>query len=152
MQKFIIKPLVAVGNINFGMERSEARKILGDYSEYKNRQTDINTADCFAVCQVFYDDNNCVEFIMFHNLNDIELQWEDRIISDMTKDELISFFSERDDNLDIEIGTVSFESNKLGVACYFVKDVYFDAEENEIEFDKVETISFAGENYWLNLD
>ena len=150
MKQFVVTPCVSVGDIYFGMERSKVREILGSYTEYKNFPTDNNTADCFDLCQAFYNDNNCVEFIMFHSLSDVELKWEETIISNMTKDEIITFFYERDGNLNMETGMVSFESNKLGVACYFVSDIYFDEVGNEIEFDKVETISFAIENFWLD--
>jgi hypothetical protein len=37
---------------------------------------------------------------------------------------------------------------QFGIACYFVRDVQFDEEGNETEFDKVETISIAVKDYW----
>ncbi|MCL1981958.1 MAG: hypothetical protein FWG53_02540 [Clostridiales bacterium] len=148
MRKFAIKPLISVGEIKFGMDRSSVREILGDYSEYRNRPEDVNTADSFDICQVFYSESDGVEFIMFHELDDIELRWGNQALNNMTKDELVSFFTLLDDNLSIEADMVSFESNKLGVACYFVKDIDFDEDDNEIEFEKVETISFAIKDFW----
>ena len=150
-KKFIITPLVSVGEIEFGMDRNKAREVLGSYSEYRNRQEDNNTADCFEICQVFYDECNCVEFVMFHALDQIELIWDKTTLTAMTKPELVSFFSEQDEDLVIEdygYGIISIESNALGIACYFVKDICFDDHGNEKEIDKVETMSFAVKNYW----
>ena len=148
MEQYIITPLHSVGEIRFGMERADARKILGEFSEYKNHQQDNNTADSFDICQVFYDDDNRVEFIMFHGLDEVELRWGNKTLNNMTKDELFEFFSTLDEDLAIETDEESFESNKLGIACYFVSDIYFDEEGNEKEYDKLETISFAIANYW----
>ena len=150
-KQFIIDPLVSVGEIKFGMERGKVRGILGEYSEYRNQQEDINTADCFKICQVFYNENNAVEFIMFHVLDKVELIWDKKFLTKMTKLEIIDFFSELDENLFIEnygYGIIGIESNLLGIACYFVKDISSDADGNEIEVDKVETISIAVKNYW----
>ncbi|MCL1809040.1 MAG: hypothetical protein FWG42_04620 [Clostridiales bacterium] len=152
MRQFVIKPLVSVGDIEFGMDRREAREILGECEEYRNRPEDVNTADSFDICQVFYSESDKVEFIMFHELDGIELRWGDQMLNEMTKDELFSFFTPLDESLsvedDVEGDMVSFESNALGVACYFVKDIDYDEDDNEIEFEKVETISFAVENFW----
>ena len=101
-KQFLIKPLISVGEIKFGMKRNEVRSILGNYSEYKNRQTDTNTADCFDICQVSYNKDNCVEFIMFHELSEVELKCGNKILTKMTKDELILYISEIDKDIDLE--------------------------------------------------
>ena len=148
MKQFTIKPLYSVGNIKFGMERSKVRELLGGYSEYKNRQDDSNTADCFDICHVFYNESNGVEFVMFHMLDEIEIMWENKTLNHMAKGELIALFQTLDENLVIEADGVSFESNKLGIACYFEMDIRFGEDGNEEEFEKLETISVAVENYW----
>ena len=149
-KQFVITQNVSVGKIEFGMERTKVREILGECSEYRNRQEDDNTADCFDICQVFYSKNNTVEFIMFHTLDKIDLVWDKKILTSMSKFELISFFLELDKDLFIEDyghGTISIESNTLGVACYFGKNICFHNDGNE--FDKVETISIGIKDYWL---
>jgi hypothetical protein len=151
MKQFIIEPLHSVGDIKFGMERSKVREFLGSYAEYKNNQEDNNTADCFDVCHVFYDESNRVEFVMFHALDNVELKWGNRLLNRMTKDELLEYFSEIDANLTVEPDGESIESNKFGIACYFVTDICFDEEDNEEEFEKLETISVAIENYWSKI-
>ena len=148
INQYIITPLISVGRIKFGMERNKVREILGEYSEYRNRQEDNNTADCFDTCQVFYNENNGVEFIMFHALDKIELQCRNEILSKMSKDELISFLKGLDENIRFDDDMERFESNSFGIACYVTQDIQFDENGNEIEFDKVETISFAIKNYW----
>lgn len=147
-KQFIIIPLVSAGEIKFGMEREKVRGILGNYSEYRNRQEDSNTADCFDICQVFYNENDCVEFIMFHALDKIELKYENKILTKMSKDELISFLLSLDENISFDADMERCESNAFGIACYFVRDIYIDEEGNENEFDRVETISVSIEDYW----
>jgi hypothetical protein len=90
---------------------------------------------------------------MFHTFDDIELKWESNVLSKMTKDELISFFTHLDENLSFEYdyyetNIVSIVSNALGVACYFEKDIDFDEDDNEIESDIVATVSFATKDFW----
>ena len=147
-KQFIITPLVSVGEINFGMKRDKVREILGDYSEYKNHQEDSNTADCFDICQVFYDESDGVEFIMFHELDKIELKYENKILTKMSKNELISFLLSLDENVSFDADMERYESNAFGIAYYFVRDIYFDKKGNETEFDRVETISFSIKDYW----
>jgi len=152
MKKFDIIPLISVGEIKFGMERDKVREILGTFKEYKNRKEDNNTADCFELCQVFYDDNNCAEFIMFHNLDNVELVYKNNVLSKMEKSDIILFFSNLDENLLVEDygqGIISIESNVYGIACYFVKDIILENDGTEKEIDKIETISVAVKNYWL---
>jgi hypothetical protein len=153
MRQFIIKPLISVGEIEFGMDRSKVREILGEYAEYRNREEDVNTADSFDLCHVFYSEINKVEFIMFHSLDDIELLWENQELTKMTKAELVSYFTLLDENLSFEYdyhetNIVSIVSNALGLACYFEKDFDFDEDDNEIETDIVATISFAIKDFW----
>ena len=150
-KQFLITPTVSVGEIMLGMDRDDVRGILLDYSEYKNQHDDGNTADCFEICQVFYNDENKAEFIMFHALDEVELLWGESLLTDMTKDQLVCFFSALDPDIFVEdygYGIISIESNRLGVACYFVKDIETDESGNDVEVDKVETISVAVKDYW----
>ena len=150
-KQFLITPTVSVGEIMFGMDRDAVRDILVHHSEYKNHQEDGNTADCFETCQVFYNEENKAEFVMFHALDEVELLWGENSLTDMTKDQLVCFFSALDPDIFIEdygYGIISIESNLLGVACYFVKDIATDESGNEVEIDKVETISVAVKDYW----
>ena len=150
-KQFDINPFISVGEIKFGMMCSEVREKLGEYSDYKNRAKGNKTADCFDLCHVFYDEEQCAEFIVFHALDEINLFWEANALSEMTKQKLISFFSERDNNLLVEDyghGIVGIRSNQFGIACYFTKNISTDEAGSEMEIDKVETISIAAKNYW----
>ena len=154
-RQFIINPLISVGEIQFGMDRRKVREILGEYSEYRNREEDVNTADSFDICHVFYSESDKVEFIMFHTFDDIELKWDSQELTKMTKPELVSLFSSLDEKLSYEYdyyetNIVSIVSNALGIACYFETDVDFDEDDNEIETDIVATISFAIKDFWIN--
>ena len=148
-----IKPLISVGEIEFGMDRGKVREVLGEYSEYRNRKEDANTADSFDVCHAFYSEKDKIEFIMFHSFDDIELILENQILNKMTKPELVSFFTLRDENLSFEYDyyetdIVSIASNSLGIACSFAKDINYDENDNEIESDIVEAICFAVKDFW----
>ncbi len=55
--------LKKVGDIEFGMKRSEVRSILGKYKEFSKTKDSKNTADDFKYCHVFYDSNNKCEAV-----------------------------------------------------------------------------------------
>jgi len=151
MKKISVTPLVSAGEIKFGMERVRAREILGNFSEYKNHPDDTNTADCFELCHLFYGNDDIVEFIMFYRLDKVEISWGEKILTNMSKAELVDFFSKIDMELSVEnygYGIVSFASNSLGIACSFMEDLEFDEDGNEAEIEKVETISLAVRDYW----
>ena len=148
IRRFEVTPTRSVGDIGFGMKRSEVRSLLGGFSEYRNRPKDKNTADCFDICQAFYSDDDDLEFIMFHELDDIELKCEGKTLNKMTKDELFSLFKKLDPDISIETGNVSFESNKLGVACFFENESVTGPDGKRHDIDKLETISFAIKDFW----
>ena len=146
-----VKPLVFAGEIEFGMKRDLVRKNLGDFSEYKHNKDDLITVDKFKFCKVFYSKDDNAEFIMFHSLPYLSINMDGTILTDMTKEEIISYFKKLDDNLEIENyeqGIISIVSNANGVACYFTNEITIDEQNNEVIKDKVETISFAIKNYW----
>ena len=148
---FNITPFVSVGDVIFGMDRDVVRNIFGDFLEYKCFADDLNTADCFDICIAHYDMNNKIDFISFHDLNNVELNFGQTVLTSMNKEEIIKFCAEQDKNLMIEdygYGVVSVESNEIGVACYFETDTATDENGNRIVIDKVATISFAIKDFW----
>jgi len=140
----------SIGDIIFGMSREDARLLLGDYREFKaSFEKQINPFDQFSLCNLGYDKNNKVEYISFHTFQEIELKLNDRIISNMTPLELFSYINKLDNNVDIEEGGVSFESDTLGISASFEKTpVVLLSTEEEILCEKLESITIAKPGYW----
>lgn len=139
----------SVGDITLGMTRREARNLLGEYREFRNGTINMNTFDQFSFCHLGYDVNDKVEFICIHSFNEVALSLDNIIISEMSSLELFSFISKLDPNVELEDGGVSFESNALGIAGYFEKTpALVLSTEQEIMFEKLETITVAVIGYW----
>jgi hypothetical protein len=148
MKKFVINSCVSVGEIKLGMERDEARKLLGKFEEDYN-----DIADLFDVCKALYNDNDKLEFVEFHisGVDNFEIIFQDKILNKMSQDELISFFESMDQDLFIEnygSGIASIISNEFGIACSFKVDIEFDEDGNDTEVILLETISVAIKDYW----
>jgi len=150
-----IIPLVSAGDIWLGMERSEARQLLGKHKEYRQFPNDENTIDAFDFCHVAYTADNLVEFVMLHDFVNLQVYYNKQRLDNMSQSELISFFYDLDEDIDIEsytkgeiVGIVSFESNKLGVAAYWERDVEYLEDGSEIWQDKLASISVAIRDYW----
>ncbi len=62
-----VEPLRKVGRVEFGMQRSSVREILGvEFREFKKSRFCANTTDDFGFAHVFYDANNiCVAIELF---------------------------------------------------------------------------------------
>lgn len=139
----------SAGDIVFGMSRSEARKLLGEYREFKNSQVEMNSLDQFTFCILGYDKENKVDFVSFNLFKDIELKLENRVISSMTALELLAYISKLDKAIEIETGGAGFESNTLGIAAFFEKTPANDeSNKEEIVYDKLGAITVAVPGYW----
>jgi hypothetical protein len=139
----------SVGDIILGMDRSEARQLLGDYREFSNSAVATNTFDQFSFCHLGYDADNKVEFVCIHSLNEVALSLYGNIVSDMASLELFSFVQKLDPEVELEHAGISFESNALGIAAYFEKTpVLVLTTEQEIICEKLETITVAIKGYW----
>lgn len=63
MIKLDVKPLISVGEVEFGMPREKVRQLFGAYSEFRKTPNSAKTTDAFSFCHVFYDVNDCCEAI-----------------------------------------------------------------------------------------
>lgn len=139
----------SIGDITFGMARSEARNLLGVYREFRSYVKNVNSYDQFSFCNLGYDANNEVEFISIHSVNEIALMLNNRIISDMAPLELFSFIRKLDPSVELEDGGVGFVSHFLGFAAYFEKTpVLLLSIEQESECQKLEAVTIAVKDYW----
>ena len=59
MDKIInVIPLVRIGEVDFGTDRSNVRKSFGEYKEFRKSPLSKNTSDDFGFCHVYYDDKD----------------------------------------------------------------------------------------------
>lgn len=70
MNRWELKPLVSVGQIEFGKEREKVRQLFsGKYREFKKSKFSKNTADDYGNFHVFYTVDNKVEAVeIFENI------------------------------------------------------------------------------------
>ena len=79
-----VTPLVSVGRIKFGMNRSDVRQILGgDFVEFRKSKFSKNTSDDFHFLHVYYDvDDKCIAVELFDDLvikeNDVIIPMEQK--------------------------------------------------------------------------
>jgi|GEM_PF-1190378 len=139
----------SAGDIVFGMPRSEARKLLGEYCEYKNTQVEMNSFDQFAFCILGYDKDDRVDFASFNLFENIELKLENKIISNMTALQLLAYISKLDKTVEIEAGGAGFQSNAMGIAAFYEESpATDDSFQKEISYDRMESIAVAVPGYW----
>jgi hypothetical protein len=139
----------SVGDINIGMKRSEVREMLGDYREFKIDAEGMNTFDQFSEFNIGYDENDQVNFISIHLPNNFKIEFNGKIISEMSSLELFSFIKDLDSNVELEPGYQHFNSNVLGFAASFKKTsvLLLDTEEKRV-CEVLESITVAVRDYW----
>ncbi len=64
MDKWELQPLVAIGNIKFGMKREQVHQLFDKkYAAFKKSTLSKNTTDDYGKFHVFYTENNEVEAV-----------------------------------------------------------------------------------------
>lgn len=128
MMKFSFSPNKSVGEIEFGFNRLEIRKILSGFKgEFKKNRFSKNAADEFECCYVYYDINdkcNAVEFfapseICYSNKNLFELNIQElkSLFPDMVE-EYGNYYSKK-----YSVG-ISFDENIIESILVGCKDYY----------------------------
>lgn len=113
MKEIIIEPLIKVGNITFGMPRSQVRELLGEYKEFKKSKLSSNTTDAFKECHVYYDSNNECEAIEF--FGDVILKIGEDLIFPNEFDIICKLLKKRDTNIEIEMDSCTSIKDSIGV-------------------------------------
>ena len=132
MKTFRIELLTRVGEFFFGMAREDARKILGEYSEFKKSKFSKNTSDDYKICHIYYDTQNKVEAIEFFRDMDVELELNNIALFEREYIDLANYVKGFDAG--VEIKSDGFVSKK-GISVYAPSG-------------KTETILLTSENYW----
>lgn len=131
MNEISVELLKSVGEVYFGMDRDEVRKILGDYTEFKKSRISKNTTDDFGICHVYYDlDNKCTAVELF---DDVTIKVSKIITLPKAFDSMCEVLKSMDESLIIEEDSCT--SIKLSIGVF--------ALEN-----KVETVLFGKEGYY----
>lgn len=86
-EKWALKPLISVGNINFGMNRDDVHKLfLEECTEFKKNKYSKNTADDYGKFHVFYTSDNKVDAVEF--FEGIEIVMDDIVIFPIKANEI----------------------------------------------------------------
>ena len=109
-------PLEKVGEVSFGMNRSEVRNIFGNASEFNKSSLSKNTTDDFGFCHVFYNDDKCEAVELF---NTVKVIVNGTSIFDSDVDTVKRLFPDAEDT------DAGFISKEMSVGVY--------APENQIE-------------------
>lgn len=79
MDKWIVKPLVSVGDIAFGMERESVRKLFHEkYKEFRKTKLSKNTTDDFGRFHVYYNEQDKVDAVEI--FEGVQLQLDGKVI------------------------------------------------------------------------
>ena len=113
MREIIVEPLKKVGDIYFGMSRSQVREIMGEYKEFKKSRFSKNTADDFNECHIYYDSNNLCQAIELYGEYTIKIK-EDLIIPNNFTD-ICRVLKTLDKNVEIENDTCTSIKYSIGI-------------------------------------
>ena len=89
MERWELIPLKSIGKIEFGMDRDEVHRLLGDnYTEFKKSKFSKNTTDDYGKFHVFYTRNNKVDAVEF--FEGIEIVLDGKVIFPIVSDKIES--------------------------------------------------------------
>lgn len=131
MKEITVNLLKSVGNIRFGMKRSEVRENLGQYKEFKKSQFSKNTTDDFGICHVYYDREDKCEAVELFDGVDIKIL--NTINLPKKFDEICTVLKSLDGNL--EVAEDYCTSIKYSIGVYAIGN-------------KVDTILFGKSGYY----
>ena len=128
MYNWKLVPTKSIGDINFGMNRSEVRALFsGAFEEFKKTEDSDETTDDFGDFHVYYDEDDKVEAVeIFENVN---VEYEGKTIFPIAVGDIIKIFE------DIEV-----EEEFL---TDYEKSIGYSLDE-----DEVECVLFGNEGYY----
>lgn len=109
MDKVSAVPLKEVAGVQFGMKRTEVRKVLGEANEFKKSKFSKTFTDDFAFCHVFYNSNDECEAIEL--FNEVQVMIGDKLVFPTTLDEAKKILGE----LTEEVGSYISKKNSVGI-------------------------------------
>jgi hypothetical protein len=139
MKKVIkIIPNTSVNGVEFGIKREELRKKVGEPIDvFKKDIHDKIYTDGYNNSHIFYDDDYCFEAVELFDLDELEIYFNDKILSNKYS-EILEFFKSIFD--DIEEDEAGFISEKGSVGVYIENDD-----------DEADSILFGKKNYYSEL-
>ena len=113
-------PYTSVNGVEFGIKREELWKKVGDPIDiFKKDLNDKIETDGYNNSHVFYDDNYLFEAIELFDLDELDLYYNDKKLSDKYS-EILDYFKTIFD--DIEEDEAGFISKKGSVGVYIEND------------------------------
>lgn len=113
MKEIVVRPLKAVGDIEFGMSRNEVRGILGKYREFKKSKWATCTTDDFGYCHVYYDKENKCEAVEI--FGDVRVKIAQQVIFPLDFSKTCELLKARDETLEIEEDSCTSLKESIGV-------------------------------------
>lgn len=145
--KYVIQPLISVGDFILNEQRSHIRKNveaqLRDSYEKKDRNNTYLIDDYDGILAYYNLSNKKLFYVMFVPLPSIDLRFDDFSLFNLSSNELYELLNKYDDSLYKE-DYVGFGSTKLGI------DIYAP-NYTEDETCKCEAVSIAIKGYFDSL-
>lgn len=128
MEKWELKPLVSVGEIKFGMNRSDVHKLFEEKcTEYKKSKYSKNTTDDYGRFHIFYTTDNKVDAVEFFEgielvmngnvIFPVEVSEIDRLLPEIEKEG--NSFTHIEKSIGIETDSKKTESILVGSKGYY---------------------------------
>ena len=129
MERWDLKPLESVGVLSFGMDREEARKLLGDkFTVFRKNKFSKNTTDDYGKFHVYYTPDDKVEAVEFFEGVEIDLDGKtifpiqtkeiEKALPGIEKDN--SDYTSAEKSIGYATNTVMAESILVAGAGYFI--------------------------------
>jgi hypothetical protein len=113
MNDWKFEPTIKIGELRFGMDRSDVRKLFGNHEEFKKTKYSKNTTDDFGSFHVFYDENDKCEAIEI--FKDIEVSFESKKIFPGHFLDVLYILREIDGDLEIEKDGCISKKHSIGI-------------------------------------
>ena len=127
MDKIIVKPLIEVGGVKFGMKRADVRKIFGEATEFKKSKFSKNTTDDFGFCHVFYNVNDECEAVEIFDNTEVAIDGQvvfptsidnaKKVLKNLVKDE--DGYTDKEKSVGIYVLSGKMESILFGEMGYY---------------------------------
>lgn len=128
MKQHNVKLLVGFDNVNFGMERSEVRALLGEPTrEFKKSKFSKTMTDDYSAYHIFYDKDNRFEAVEF--FDEVEIKIDENIIFPISLDVLTgmnySFAAEGEGLISLKYSIGVYAPNGKPESILFAKEGYY---------------------------
>ena len=124
-----IEPHIRVGPIRFGMTRSEARRLLGEYEEFRKSSDSKATTDAFdeVGLHVYYREDGIDEVDAVEIMSRANPSFRGELLAERPFVEIVALFRKADP--EVEVDSNGLDAPNLNISIFAPKDCL--AEEGE---------------------